>query len=155
MGDVVTIILATVGTVLGCVNTVVLLNNRRVRLKVVPQSFVLAGDGVWSDRTKHVAGADACIEVINLSQFPVTITEVGYTMPSHKRLSITKPSLFDGKGWPRKLEPRDSVSVYTDVSEIPAGVGKSFARTACGVTRFGSSPALEHLKALLREGGNR
>ena len=154
MGDTVTIILATVGTVLGCVNTVVLLNNRRVCLKVVPQSSFVEGDGIWSNRTRHMAGAHVCIEVINLSEFPVTITEVGYTMPSHKRLSITKPILLDGKGWPRKLEPRDSVSVYADVSEIPAGVRKSFARTACGVMRFGSSPALEHLKGLLRNRGS-
>lgn len=146
MEPTVTLILATIGTVLGCVNAFDLLNKRRVRLRVVPESAVRAGDGVWNSRTEHIPGSTVCIEVTNLSAFPVTIEEFGYTMPNKTRLSFVRPVLIDSKPWPRRLEPRDSVTVYGDVADVPHSIGKAFARTACGVTRFGDSPALAGLK---------
>jgi hypothetical protein len=142
----VTVILATIGTVLGCINTCDLLNKRRVRLRVVPRSAIPDQGGVWTNSTQHIPGGAVCIEVTNLSSFPVTIDEVGYTLPSRRRATIIKPILLDSKGWPRRLEPRDSVTVYGDVADIPRNIGKAFARTACGVTRFGNSPALDDLK---------
>jgi len=149
--DSVTVILATVGTVLGFINTLVLLNTRRVRLRVRPQSAVRARDGVWSDSTRHMTGADAGIEVINLSSFPVTIAEVGYTLPRRRQVTLTAPVVLDGKGFPRRLDPREGVTVYVPVADLPRRIGKAYARTSCGVTRFGKSPALDDLKRRLAE----
>ncbi len=151
MRDFVTLILATMGTVLGCINTFDLLNKRRVRLRVVPQSALRDHDGVWTNSTQHIPGGTVCIEVTNLSSFPVTIAEVGYTLPSRSLATVVKPILLDSKGWPRRLEPRDSVTVYGDVADVPRDIVKAFARTACGVKRFGKSPALNDLKTLLRK----
>jgi hypothetical protein len=88
-----------------------------------------------------------CIQVTNLSAFPVTIEEVGYTLPAPDHATIVKPILHDGKGWPRKLEPRESVIVYANIEEVPHNIGRAFARTACGVKRFGNSAALDDLKS--------
>lgn len=142
----VTLILAVIGTVLGCINTFDLFNKRRVRLRVVPHSAVRDRDGVWRCSTRHLSGSTVCIEVTNLSDFPVTIEEVGYTQHAHTRLGFVRPILTDSKGWPRRLEARDSVSVYANIEDIPHDIGKAFARTACGVTRFGNSAALDDLK---------
>jgi hypothetical protein len=151
MRNFVTLILATIGTVLGCINTLVLLDNRRVRLRVVPRSAIPGHGGVLTTSTQHVPGGRVCIEVTNLSSFPLTIDEVGYTLPSRARFAFIKPILLDSKGWPRRLEPRDSVTVYGDVADVPRNIGKAFARTACGLKRFGNSPALDDLKRQLRQ----
>lgn len=151
MKDFVTIILATIGTVLGCVNTVDLLNRRRVRLRVVPKSAVPHHGGALTASTKHLPGGEVCIEVINLSSFPVTIDEVGFTLPGRTRLAVIEPILPDSGGWPRRLEPREAVTVYADTTTLSPNIGKAYARTACGVTRFGKSPALDGLKRRLVE----
>lgn len=142
----ITVILATIGTVLGCINTFQLLNSRRVRLRVVPKSATLDEGGVWTDSTKHMQQGAVCIEVVNLSSFPITVAEVGYTLPQRRRATIIKPILHDSKAWPRRLEPREAVTVYGHLADLPRNVGKAFARTDCGVTRFGNSPALDDLK---------
>lgn len=142
----ITVILATVGTVLGCINTVDLLNKRRVRLRVVPQCAVFNGDGVWTSRILYDPCGTVCIEVTNLSAFPLTIQEVGYTLPKPSRATFVKPILHDSKGWPRRLEPRESVTVYGEIADVPHNIRKAFARTACGVMRLGNSRALDELK---------
>jgi hypothetical protein len=105
--------------------------------------------GILTASTQHIHGGAVCIEVVNLSSFPVTIAEVGYTLPSKRRVTIVNPILFDSKGWPRRLEPREAVTAYVDVSVLPPEIRKAFARTDCGVTRFGSTAALDDLKLLL------
>jgi len=150
MGHLVTIVLATVGAVLGCVDTYVLLQGRRVRLRVVPKSAVRDTGGVWSNSMRHMPGGAPCIEVVNLSAFPVTICEVGYELPSPMRATIIEPTLLDSKRWPRRLEPREAVTVYGDSAALPPNIGRAFARTDCGVIRFGGSPALDDLKRRLR-----
>ena len=145
----VTVILATIGTVLGCINTFVLLNNRRVRLRVVPKSATPGDGGILTDSTRHIEGGTVCIEVVNLSSFPVTISDVGYTLPSKRRASFCSPILLDSKPWPRRLEPREAVTAYANISVVPSNIGKAYAKTDCGVTRFGTSPALDDLKLWL------
>lgn len=152
MEHLVTFALAIIGTVLGCINTFDLLNKRRVRLRIVPRSAFRAGDGIWNTTTEHLPGSAVSIEVINLSAFPVTIEGVGYTLPGHNaRFAVVRPMLFDSKPWPRRLDPRDSVAVYAEIAGIAPTIGKAFAKTACGVTRFGNSPALKDLKRKLRK----
>lgn len=74
----ITFAIALLGAVLGLINTWHSLDKSRVKLKVVPAHAIPVG------------GADPwlqfCIEVTNLSTFPVTVHEVGV-------LSSRRPSL--------------------------------------------------------------
>src|SRR5260221_14691353 len=62
-----------------------------------PQSLSEASLRQLSDR----------ISVTNLSNFPMTINEVGFTGPKGarrgKRAMIVQPRVIDGKSWPRRL----------------------------------------------------
>ena len=81
----------------------------------------------------------------NLSSFPVTINDVGFTGwrgKRGKRLVLIGARPIDGKPWPRRLESRDEVSVYSDFDDLPRD-GKrlawAYAHTACGEYAYGNS----------------
>lgn len=141
--DIVTIGAAALGAVLGIMNTWNAVNQRRVRLRVRPAhaTMVPSGRSMFS------------IEVVNLSAFPLTISEVGFTLKrggiKQPRAAVITPILIDNKPWPRKLEPRESVSVYFDPSTMRSGPGRrplrAYARSACGEVEYGNSPALRQL----------
>jgi hypothetical protein len=142
--DFVTLGLAVLGAGLGLLNTWSAVNQRRVRLRVKPVHVVTA------------TGAPMFgIDVVNLSGFPVTVFEVGFTIgrtvDAARRLTVFQPILVDGKPWPRRLEGRTSVSVFLDPNSLPVGerIGRAYARTECGEARYGSSPALKQLRHAL------
>jgi hypothetical protein len=139
---------AVIGAALGILNTWNTFNQRRVRLRVRPLHAFIPPHGHRSFG----------IQVINFSAFPVTIEEVGLLVRKHllakpDHLRITNPILLDEKPWPRRLEPRESVSAYFE----PAGVrrphhmhfGKAYARTSSDEIRTGDSPALRQLRRQL------
>lgn len=138
--EAITIVLASLGAVLGVINTVQGLSKDRVRLKVMPSHAIPFG------------GADPrlrfAIEITNLSAFAVTIADVGvFYRDTDARGSVISPIVGDGGPWPRRLEPRSSVSIY---SELPASkpghpIKSAYARTQCGYTKTGSSPALRQI----------
>jgi hypothetical protein len=95
------------------------------------------------------------IEVINPSAFAVTITEVGFTFHQRRvnkspRYVIAYPQLPDRKPWPRRLEAREAVSIYFDLNDLEQHrgqkLGKAYATTICGESRYGDSPALNQLR---------
>ncbi|MDR3574430.1 MAG: hypothetical protein P4L50_11235 [Anaerolineaceae bacterium] len=142
--DYVTLAIAAVGAVLGIMNTWNAMNQNRVRLKVRPVDTISMSQGRLGFG----------IEVINLSAFPVTVDDVGFSIKGQKidkfgRLSVLQPGVIDGKPWPRRLEAREAVSLYVD-RNAAAGHGhkidKAYAKTACGMTFFGDSEALEQLR---------
>ena len=126
------------------------LNQKRIKLKVIPKL------AMQFDARGEFGPDLTCIEVINLSTFPVTVTEVGYALKGHprkgKRATIPQPIVMDGKPWPRRLESRQSVTVYIDPKMIPPGIGKAYAFTDCMETAMGDSPALEQLRKKLLSG---
>lgn len=141
----VTLAIAMLGAALGIINTWIAVSNRRVRLKVRPMWTVGAGPN-----------AGFSIEVTNLSTFPLTITEVGFLYGRGKslapaRMVITQPMVVDGKGWPRRLEAREEVSVYFDLGSIPTGepFRRAYTKTACGEVATGDSPALKQLRDMV------
>ena len=95
-----------------------------------------------------------CIEVVNLSAFAVTVTEVGFaprftrgTLP--RRYSVLQPAFLDHKPWPRRLEPREAVTAYIDPDSAIDGrrdYHKAYARTSCGEIVYGRSPALDQIR---------
>ncbi|WP_112662188.1 hypothetical protein [Microvirga flavescens] len=92
------------------------------------------------------------IEVLNSSNFALTVDEVGFTLNGNtikkgERAAITKPIIIDGKPWPRRLEARESVSLYFYLPDPSDPIGWAYARTACGEVRYGDSPALKQLRA--------
>jgi hypothetical protein len=93
--DIITIGLASIGAVLGVMNAWNALSQRRVRLVVRPM-FAHQSSG----------GAPMLsISVRNLSNFPLTIDEVGFTgktgATKGKRAMVMQPHVIDGKPWPR------------------------------------------------------
>lgn len=131
--DVITLAIALVGAVLGVFSTWrVWLNDRvRVRVKV---SYGLAGIPGPNDHPRTLA-----IDVVNLSAFPVTIVEVGFTlvdMPN--RLGLALPEFLGGNRLPVRLEARTSATVIQPLvafkHEHLVLLERAYVRTACGVT---------------------
>lgn len=138
----ITLAIAILGAVLGVINTWIGLDKSRVKLRVAPAHAIPVG------------GADPrlrfSLTITNLSAFEVTIEEAGILYSrSTKRGSLTQPVLADGGAWPRRLEPRSSVTLYSQRPGAVDGrrIGVAYARTACGVTRTGNSPALRQIAA--------
>ena len=148
--DVFTISAAAVGAVLGVMNTWNSLNLRRVRLRVLPAHAIVP----------NIEQPMFSIEVTNLSSFPLTVKEVGFTLGGNRadrgsRAVVPMPIVPDGKPWPRRLEARESVSLLLPVSSLygnRAGMGRAYVQTACGELRYGSSPALKQVSDAVRKG---
>jgi len=137
--DAITLCLASVGAVLGVINTWKALDRDRAKLKVIPKHAIPFGD---ADPRLRFG-----IEVINLGTFALTVREVGvlYYGVQH-RGAIVRPILLDGGPWPRRLEPRTAVSVYSQ--GLPSQDGRvrcAYAMTDCDLMFEGSSPALEQM----------
>jgi len=136
----ITLSIAVLGAALGLINTWHTLDRSRVKLRVRPKHAVPVGGASPDLRF--------CIEVTNLSAFPVTIEEAGLLHAGTKsRSAYAIPVLIDGGSWPRRLEPRSSVTVYGERPTALRGhpIRCAYARTACGVVRNGNSPALKQL----------
>lgn len=145
--DYITIAIAALGAGLGIINTWHGLNQRRVRLKVVPKmAYPLTHAGDFGQEM-------GCIEVTNLSAFPLTISDVGFTIdgdPRKKpRAAILQPIVQDGGPWPRRLEARTSVSLYFNLGRLKRGIRKAYVLTDCGQVAYGSSPALKSMRKRL------
>ncbi|WP_283183457.1 hypothetical protein [Pseudomonas svalbardensis] len=135
----VTLALALLGTVLGIINTWHALDKTSVKLRVRPKHAIPFG--AMDERLTF------CIEITNLGAFAVTIEEAGVSLKaSDERLAYTNPVLIDDGGWPRRLEPRTSVTIY---GRAPSRDGHrlkcAYATTSCGVTKEGTSPAFKQL----------
>jgi len=140
IGGTITFAIAILGAVLGIINTWRNINKDRVKLKVTPK-YVFFNDG----RDNQLS-----IEIINFSAFSLTITEVGvYYHGSTERAAVIEPHIYDGGSFPRKLEQRNSFSVY-----LPIGILKAknnhkvkcvYVTTACGESVRGTSPALKDM----------
>jgi hypothetical protein len=135
----ITLALALLGAVLGVINTLHALDKTRVKLRVRPKHAIAFGS--MDERL------DLCIEITNLSAFAITVEEAGvFLKASDERLAYTNPVLIDDGGWPRRLEPRTSVTIYGRApSTISRRLRCAYATTACGVTRVGTSPAFKQL----------
>jgi hypothetical protein len=140
--EAITLAIAILGAVLGLINTWHALDRSRVKLKVLPAHAIPVGGA--DPRLKF------CIGVTNLSAFPVTIKEVGVLYKgTDSRGVFVEPFLLDRGDWPRRLEPRSSVTVYgqTPDSTSDRRIRCAYATTECGHTKKGNSPALRQIAA--------
>lgn len=136
----VTLAIAAVGAVLGIINTWRTVDQTRIKLKVLPTHAIPYGEADPNLRF--------CVEVTNLSSFSVTVDDAGVFYHGTKsRGSIINPVFADNGPWPRRLEPRASISIYSQLPSSRAGhkIKCAFARTQCGHTKTGTSPALHQI----------
>jgi hypothetical protein len=166
--DIVTTVSALVGMGLGIYNFLYARSADRVKLKIIPKASSLQGKGPNGSRvyrhnrdkyeSSHPTAPSETLstEIINLSKFAVTVDEVGLKARwSRERMVLVVPIVPDGKPWPRKLEPRESVTVLFDPAHLLAldrigSVTRVYASTVCGTTHYGSSGALRDFVRLAR-----
>lgn len=153
-------IAAFVGMGFGIYNFLRDKSKEQVKLKVIPKSVI--GRGTSSSGEDLVKRSQDnfpkdyisdvyAIEVINLSDFPVVINEVGFLLKgTDKRFSLPEPIMADKKEWPRKLDKRESVTIYGNLQSLLSAsniqnVEYAFARTSCNSFAKGTSNALKEL----------
>jgi hypothetical protein len=137
--------IALVGAVLGIMNMWRSISHDRPKVKVTPK------------RAVPVGGADPridfSIEAVNLGAVAVTVSEMGLFHHGTKaRSSLIVPIIIDGGPWPRRLEPRTSVTVYGKSDRIDASqhsIRCAYAMTDCGLTFKGTSNALKEMSRTL------
>jgi hypothetical protein len=139
--EAITFAIAVLGASLGVINTWVGLSKERVKLSVTPKHAIPVGGA-----PEHL---QFCVEVVNLSAFPVTISEVGvFYGGTSKRSVIPNPVTSDGGSFPRRLEPRSAVTLYSERPRSIVDGNKMkcvFAKTDCGVVQKGNSPAFKQM----------
>lgn len=138
--QVVTMAIAVLGAVLGIINTWYNLDKSRVKLKVTPAHAIPFG--AVDPKLKF------CVQITNLSSFPVTISDAGVFFRGTKsRGAIVNPVFSEGGDWPKRLEPRSSISVYSQIPDAPTGhkIKCAYAMTQCGVVVTGKSGALKQI----------
>ncbi len=140
--DAITLAIALVGAVLGVINTWHAIDKRRVKIQVRPQQV--------TPYRYEIQGIDFCITVTNLSDFPITIKEVGFLYKGTDVRSVVLPQPFEGEKMPRRLEARTETTIFGQSASIRRDqfIESAFAKTACGTIKKGSSP---YLKALAQQ----
>jgi hypothetical protein len=143
--DTITIGAASVGAVLGIMNTWNSMNQRRVRLRVIP-AFVMTSD-------HDPLGFS--VEVVNLSMFPITVAEIGFEVGHGQRAPLQSPQFLDNKSLPRRIESREAISALFGPRDFQISsnvrLGYAYVRTACGRTIYGNSPAGRQFSKMLTE----
>lgn len=149
--DGVTLAIAAVGAVLGIINTWHNLDQKRVKLRVTPMLSRehISGKMVSAPTKEGYGGfvfSQASIEVVNLSVFPVTIEQVGFTIKgTTRKQTILSPNTHDSKPFPRRLEQHEAATVYFDLKDIRETPYKAYATTTSGVTAYGTSPVMKEI----------
>jgi len=138
----ITLAIAVLGAVLGVINTWKSIDRDKVKLRVVPKHAIPVGMPDDRDRL--------CIDVTNLSTFPVTISEVGILFKgTEEKGALIQPIIYDGGPFPRRLDARSSFTVYfspeATLKEAFRVTRCAYARTDCGVQATGTSGALKQM----------
>lgn len=131
----------TINVLLGIFNASMLLRARRVALLVVP-TIPQEDPAIAEDPDTH----EIRIQVVNLSEFPVYVNEIGLhrRSPPESTLKFLAPA---DRPYPILLNAREAIRVQPAPGDYMRVVADRFsyayARTACGRTRRGTSPTLQ------------
>jgi hypothetical protein len=159
--DILTSLAAFVGMSLGIYNFWKERDKEKVKLKVIPISVQqkvvdplgnIIGYITSENEFKNNNPQDFfAIEVVNISRFAVTITQVGFLVSgTEQRISCPRPILGNQEKFPKKLEPREALTAYVDLQSILSltnirNVYCAFAKTSCYHTETGKTKALKQL----------
>jgi hypothetical protein len=151
------------GALMGGLSLWLEFQGRRVKLLVTPKVAIDHGEMRISttESTSHVARSTLpkriCIQVVNLSEFPITVYEVGIGSEGRKRQAILLPELVGAEKLPVRLEPRAGFTAYSATSAFDSGTlpggQKAYAKTDCGHTFYGTSPAFREYLAIVDRHG--
>jgi hypothetical protein len=153
--DEITLAVALLGAGLGIFNTLYSINQRKMNLRVIPkyaENFLsrMSSSSQAKGKDGDLYNQWGCIEVINLSAFPVTLAEIGFTYSGDHRKKtlcmIGEPGTTDGIPLRRRLESREAVTGYFLLNVIKPGVQKAYAHTDCGKVGYGTSAALKEIQ---------
>jgi hypothetical protein len=151
--DIVTSLAAFVGMSLGIYNFWKERGKEKVKLRVIPKSVQQKGFNSLDNNPQDFFA----IEVVNISRFTVTITEVGFLVSGTKqRISCSSPILDTQEKFPKKLEPRESLTAYVDLQSMLSStnirnVYCAFAKTSCDHIETGKTKALKQLIQYVRD----
>ena len=127
------------GATLGIINTLHQIQRNKVRLKVTPKNIFPFG-------AIQNANINFGIEVINLSDFPVVVSDVGFLLKDKQHATTMLVNSIDQpEKLPIKLEPRTSYTKCFDFdgTEPPNNIKCAYASTQCGEFITGTSGALK------------
>ena len=139
------------GAVLGVLNTWRNISRGKVKLKVRPTWVIPLPPNTGSEFAYQV-------QVTNLSEFPVTIVDVGFNLrgPSKKKATLAPVQGLEPQGpLPLRLEPRTSYSKVFDpkeLSKIESILRSAYARTECGVVASGIT---RNMRVIQNDSGRR
>ena len=147
--DVVALATASVGAVLGILNSWRLFDRDRVKLKVIPRGYTVAG-----------GPSGLCIEVVNVGFVAVTLTQVAFDLRKPRgHMFWFKTDFFKPLDLPYRLDARASVTAYVapGTGDDPAlrEARRALAKTACGRVFYGSSRYFKSYVKHLRAAGQR
>ncbi len=161
--DVIIAITAFIGAGLGIYNFIKERKKEKVSLSVIPKAMMSFGLNEYG-KEAILASSDRidagnlyeyfAIEVVNLSTFAVEIHSVGLLLKgTRERMGIFDPTHKSGDSWPKRIEPRGSVTVHGLLQDVLSSAKVSlvecaYAETVCGHVGKGSSKALERLLEL-------
>jgi len=164
--DIVVTIAAFVGMGLGCYNFWNEKNKEKVNIKVTPKSVLRknldsnANEIICTSENEFKIENEPnlfVIEIVNLSKFPIRISQVGFLVTgTEKRLSILPDSkLGNNFEWPKKLDVREAVTVYLPLKDIIefqdlSKICCAFAETECGHIGSGTTTALKQLTSFIQ-----
>lgn len=140
-----TLAIAVVGAVLGVINTWNSISERKPRARVRFLNLYGGPD------VEHFGYS---IEVTNLSAFPLTINEVGFSLSPWWKTDIERLLLHPddrfGSSTPRKIEPREQVD-FRFLGQMqgrsPKLIRSAYAKTACGVIFRSNAPLVKSIAA--------
>lgn len=152
--DGVTLVIALLGGLPGVNSIWNSWNQKRVKLRVLPkyadnypESMGISADP--KGKVNDLYGERGCVEVINESEFPVTIDEIGFTYPNdpgkktRRAIGVRKA---DGTWLPWRLEAHQGEIGYFPLSGLLApGARMAYARTDRGKVVYGTSAAFKEM----------
>jgi len=143
--DGVTLSIAVLGAALGIINTANNLNQQKVKLRVTPKLAFMFPPYAQTVEL-------GCIEVTNLSAFPVTVNQIGFTLDGGRlskkkqKLVITAPRMSDNGPFPRRLESREAMTCYLELRDLKRSIGRAFAMTDCEEVAYGGNSSIKSMR---------
>ncbi|TXM66780.1 hypothetical protein FV226_22960 [Methylobacterium sp. WL12] len=127
------------GMMLGLYNAWAARDLRRVHARVM----------LISAQRRNMKEPQPAFEVINLSVFPIGISEVGIVLGWRRRRQAVNPVAIEQ--WPQRLEARDALTVFFDVSALLAQdqrLAGVYAKLVSGEVIDGRGPELKLVRRM-------